>query len=208
MAKKRKYYVVLKGHTTGIFDDWNDCKAQVEGFAGAVYKSFDSLEAAKQAQRVGFFPKTTAISAQNKVSRRAAAPFIKNSISVDAACSGNPGLMEYRGVDNNTGEQIFHAGPFKNGTNNIGEFLALVHGIAYLQKQSNQIPIYSDSRNAIAWLKQKQVKTTLPRTDETREVWNLIERALFWIKNNGYLNPILKWETEDWGENPADFGRK
>ena len=45
--------------------------------------------------------------------------------AVDAACSGNPGPMEYRGIDLATGAEIFHFGPV-HGTNNIGEFLAIV----------------------------------------------------------------------------------
>lgn len=44
MAKK--YYAVRKGKVPGIYLTWNDCKAQVEGYSGAEYKSFPSLEEA------------------------------------------------------------------------------------------------------------------------------------------------------------------
>lgn len=199
--------MVLKGRVTGIFDNWDDCKAQVENFAGAQYKSFENWEAAKQASRLGYFPAAATEQAAQQA-KIAAANFERVSIAVDAACSGNPGLMEYRGVDNQTGEQIFHAGPFANGTNNIGEFLALVHGLAYLKQRNSDLPIYSDSRNAIGWLHQRRVKTTLPRNEKTEKIWQLIDRALFWLENNPYTNRVLKWETEQWGENPADFGRK
>ena len=134
---------------------------------------------------------------------------IKESIAVDAACSGNPGNMEYRGVYTKTKEQIFHQGPFPQGTNNIGEFLALVHGLAFLKKEGRDItPIYSDSRTAIAWVRNKKVKTELERTPRNEQIFELIERALKWLNSNTYKNPIIKWETEDWGEIPADFGRK
>jgi ribonuclease HI len=126
---------------------------------------------------------------------------------VDAACSGNPGQMEYRGVYLATGEEIFHFGPIL-GTNNIGEFLAIVHALALLKKQQSNIPIYSDSRNALLWIKQKKCKTKLERMADTAEVFEMIERAEKWLQSNSYNNTLIKWETSQWGEIPADFGRK
>lgn len=81
-----------------------------------------------------------------------------NSIAVDAACSGNPGAMEYRGVETATGREIFRQGPFSEGTNNIGEFLAIVHGLAMLKKMNSDLPLYSDSVNAISWVKKKKAE--------------------------------------------------
>ena len=134
---------------------------------------------------------------------------IKASICVDAACSGNPGAMEYRGINLATGEQIFHQGPFPDATNNIGEFLALVHGLAYLKKNNlPNMPIYSDSDNAILWVKAKHCRTKLERTKRNGPVFEMIERGEQWLKSNKYENPVLKWQTKEWGENPADFGRK
>jgi len=130
------------------------------------------------------------------------------SYSVDAACSGNPGLLEYRGVDNETGREIFHQGPSEQGTNNVGEFLGLVHALALLKKRDITLPLYSDSENAIAWVKAKRCKTRLERDERNAELFDLIERAEAWLKDNEYANDILKWETEAWGEIPADFGRK
>ena len=135
------------------------------------------------------------------------AAVIENSLAVDAACSGNPGPMEYRGVHVASRQEIFHFGPMK-GTNNIGEFLAIVHGLALLKKKGFDMPIYSDSANAISWVRQKKCKTKLPRTPETEELFLLIERAEKWLQGNTYTTPILKWETKEWGEIPADFGRK
>lgn len=134
--------------------------------------------------------------------------FIRKSLAVDAACSGNPGVMEYRGVCVETGKQLFYVGPFPQGTNNIGEFLALVHGLALFKREHIDIPIYSDSMNAIAWVRKKKCNTKLERTVENEKLFELIERAEYWLKNNTYTNRILKWETRIWGEIPADFGRK
>ena len=130
-----------------------------------------------------------------------------NAIAVDAACSGNPGQMEYRGVHVASRQQVFHYGPVY-GTNNIGEFLAIVHGLALLKQKGLDMPLYSDSRNAILWVKQKRCKTKLPREPRTEALFQLIERAEKWLRENTYTTPILKWETEKWGEVPADFGRK
>ena len=131
------------------------------------------------------------------------------SISVDAACSGNPGRMEYRGVDTATGRELFHQGPFECGTNNIGEFLALVHGIAMLQRQGlTTLPIYSDSRTAQSWLRQRTCKSKLTENEQNHGLFDLVRRAEHWLQTNTYLNPVYKWDTDRWGEIPADFGRK
>ena len=129
------------------------------------------------------------------------------AIAVDAACSGNPGQMEYRGVYLKTGEEIFHYGPVF-GTNNIGEFLAIVHGLALLAQRGYTIPIYSDSVNAMLWVKRKQCRTTLPLNEKTKALHEHIRRAETWLRTHSYSNDLRKWETEKWGEIPADFGRK
>ena len=130
-----------------------------------------------------------------------------NCLAVDAACSGNPGKMEYRGVYLGNEREIFHLGPIY-GTNNIGEFLAIVHGLALLQQKNYQMPIYSDSRNALLWVKKKKCNTKLVRDAKTEELFQLIDRAEKWLQTHTYTTPLLKWDTEKWGEIPADFGRK
>lgn len=128
--------------------------------------------------------------------------------AVDAACSGNPGPMEYQAIDLQTGYRVFHFGPVK-GTNNIGEFLAIVHALALCWQQGlHQKTIYSDSYNAILWVKKRQCKTQLARTPETEKLYEIIARAENWLRTHDYRNPIVKWETSKWGEVPADFGRK
>jgi ribonuclease HI len=211
MAKKRKWYVVWKGTKTGIFDTWDECKLLVNGVEGAAYKSFESKAEAEAAFGQGKPTYSTKASSSPKAKqgKLLRSNIIWESISVDAACSGNPGLMEYRGVHTKTGEQLFHQGPFKYATNNIGEFLALIHGIAYLQKLGkHNTVIYSDSRTAQAWLRNRKMKSELVRNTANQEVWVLVDRAVAWMEVNQWQNPILKWETEAWGEIPADFGRK
>lgn len=209
MAKK-KYYVVWNGVHPGVYDTWEECKLQVSGFENAKYKSFETNEAAREAYEMGYvaFQQTTPTKKTANRGKPANAFFIRESLAVDAACSGNPGNMEYRGVYVATGKEIFRIGPYKQGTNNIGEFLALVHGLALLKKQESPLPIYSDSVNAIKWVKQKKAKTKLERKPINEPIFNLIERAEKWLNENSYATTILKWDTVNWGEIPADFGRK
>lgn len=209
---KNKYYVVWKGLNPGVYDNWTECKMQVEGQDGAKYKSFETREEAAEAFEKGYSYYLKAASSAKAASNLAPqAPIgkpINESLAVDAACSGNPGDMEYRGVYTATGQEIFHIGPLKKGTNNIGEFLALVHGLALLKQKGSDLPIYSDSRNAIIWVKKKKCKTLLEREPVNEPIFELIERAEKWLNSNTYTTTILKWETAVWGEIPADFGRK
>lgn len=127
--------------------------------------------------------------------------------AVDAACSGNPGPMEYRGIDLATGQQVFHFGPVR-GTNNIGEFLAIVHALALMEQKGIEKAVYSDSYNAILWVGKGKCKTKLERTPQTEELFRVIARAEKWLATHAYRTPVIKWETKKWGEVPADFGRK
>jgi ribonuclease HI len=209
MAKKKKYYVVWEGNEPGIYTSWTECQLQIKGFPNARYKSFTSLEEAQEA--FGDSPQSHLRPKGKKKTVSSPALFKEEiewkSLSVDAACSGNPGKMEYQGVDTATGDQIFHQ-QFQLGTNNIGEFLALVHGLAYLKQQKDSRPIYTDSKIALGWVQKKKCKTKLAHTSKTARLFELIERAEAWLHKNTYENKILKWNTERWGEIPADFGRK
>ena len=210
--KKQKFYVVWAGVSPGIYDNWTDCQLQVKGYAGAKFKSFDTRQEAEEtfASPPGRYIRK-AVPSPLATRKPADAPLppevTENALAVDAACSGNPGQMEYRGVHVGSRQQVFHYGPVY-GTNNIGEFLAIVHGLALIKQKGFDMPIYSDSVNAIGWVRQKKCKTKLPRDARTEALFQLIERAEKWLRENTYTTPILKWETKDWGEIPADFGRK
>ncbi len=210
MAKK-KYYVVWEGREKGIYDKWEDCKEQIDGFANAKYKSFATRELAEEAfgglynDFVGTKTEKPPLSEEALV---LIGKPILNSISVDGAWSNTTGLVEYQGVYTDTGTNLFRVGPYEDGTNNIVEFLAIVHALAYCKKHKLDLPIYSDSRNAIKWVKNKEVKTNRQRNSKNQTLFELIDRAVKWLHENSYSNKILKWETKAWGEIPADFGRK
>ena len=214
MAKDFKWYTVWVGREPGVYNSWDDCQEQVENYPGAKYKSYTSKDEATAAFRGNYHDHIGIIKsiAQNLVPKKinyAAIPeIIVDSIAVDASCMGNPGLMEYRGVSVRTGQEIFRVGPFTGGTNNIGEFLALIHALALLKKQGSNMTIYSDSRTAISWLRNRKCKTTLTRNATNAKVLELLNRGIRWMESNEFSNRIIKWETEKWGEIPADFGRK
>ncbi len=211
---KQKIYVVWTGREPGIYTSWEECERQVKGYAGARYKSFQTTEDAKSAYKEGptetkHLPKakdgkTANNGIRNKQTLGPAYPYL----AVDAACSGNPGKMEYRAVVADTGNIAFHRGPYEEGTNNIGEFLAIVLGLAWLKQQKLAWPIYSDSKIALGWLKKKHVATKLKPSVKNAAIFDSIRAAEAWLQQNTYETPVLHWNTKEWGEIPADFGRK
>lgn len=207
MSKKR-FYVVWNGLRPGIYHTWEECQAQIKGAKQALYKSFPSLAEAERAYSASPNMYIGAGKKEQSTEKGELPQAVERcSLAVDAACSGNPGMMEYRGVYLGNGKEIFHFGPIY-GTNNIGEFLAIVHALALLEKKGSNMPVYSDSRNALLWIRQKSCKTKLERTEKTEELFKMIERAENWLRNNTYANDLKKWDTANWGEIPADFGRK
>lgn len=218
----KRYYVVWKGRHPGVYDDFNDAMEQVDDYPGALFKSYGSPEEAAAAYRQGGGNRSEGrslgelminasrsnIPADGKPDYFQFPEIDLNGWAVDAACSGNPGKMEYRGVELMTGRELFRVGPFAKSTNNIGEFLAIVHALAMMEKNGESHPIYSDSRTGIAWVRNRKVKTQLPREDATEQSFRMMERALSWLNTHSFRVPIRKWETELWGEIPADFGRK
>ena len=220
MAKqKAKFYVVWQGREAGIYDSWAACEAQVKGVA-AKYKGFATRTEAEKAFTEGF---EKYISFDLSVENEQTASIVRGTnspeemlqqgvklpaLAVDAACSGNPGMMEFRGVIADTGTQVFHRGPYVDGTNNIGEFLALVLGLAYLKREKLNWALYSDSKTAISWVRQKQCKTKLEWSNKNQDLLFAVRAAEKWLHENTWTTAIYKWETEQWGEIPADFGRK
>ena len=208
---KNKFYVVWIGKKPGIYNSWDKCKKQVDGVDGAKYKGFPTEDLAKSAFQDNFEKYIYKdLNALKKIvcSNPLIGEPIQDSICVDAACKGNPGILEYRGVDTKSGAELFRKGPFPEGTVNLGEFLAVVHALAYLKQRNSDWPVYSDSKTAIAWLKNRSIKSTLHRNEKNDPLFSLVDRALNWLQANSWNNRVIKWETEYWGEIPADFGRK
>ena len=204
---KQKYYVVWKGRKPGIYSTWAECEAQVKGFTGAEYKSFSTREMAENAFRNQYEKYVGKAGSSQQWLFAPIKPVIP-SICVDAACSGSPGPVEYQGVLLENGLQVFCCGPMRDGTNNVGEFLAIVHALNWLQGNDLDWPIYSDSDTAIGWVRSGRCNTKLARNAWNDEMFVLIEQAEHWLAECSYRSKLLKWDTRAWGEIPADFGRK
>jgi ribonuclease HI len=187
--------------------------SDLEGVANLLLQ-LDDME--QQRQRQAAAPQTTSkpkAVAQPPVQAaempwRKIAEVDSNAIAVDASCLGNPGKMEYRGVDLATGKEIFRVGVFEDSTNNIGEYLALVHVLALCKQHGVIRTIYTDSKTALSWLRRRGAKTQLKPTERNARSFELLDRANHWVRNNTWQNPVVKWDTDHWGEIPADFGRK
>lgn len=213
-----KKYIVWKGRIPGVYDTWQECERQVKGVS-AVYKSYSgiSLEEARRIYNAGpksdladygrKDPDTHRKAHSDSKPQKAAPP--PSSWAVDAATSHNPGPMEYRGVDIDTGQVLFASKVYPLGTNNIGEFLAIVHAIALMCRTGERHVIFSDSRNALSWVRKGVCKTQLPHNAETNELFDVIDRAVAFLKKVNLLEfDLRKWPTDTWGEIPADYGRK
>jgi ribonuclease HI len=205
MEKEKKYYAVWKGRARGIFDTWEQCLAHVRGYPGAQYMAFPSREAARRALEQPY-ELARAFPADYRALRKNAP--VMESIAVDGSCPGNPGPVEFRGVHVGKGIEVFRQGPFANGTNNIGEFLAIVDALKYLHQKNKAWPVYSDSETAIGWVQGKHCRTRIAASQANAALIKMIRQAEDWLRVNDYPNPVLKWETSDWGENPADYRRK
>lgn len=217
---KNKYYVVWAGVEPGVYDSWAECHLQINGYPGARYKSFSTREEAVEAYRGDPSEQLDIIrsilrhtSTAGGPARWLSLPGVRtDAIAVDGACAGNPGRMEYRAVRLSDGAELFHVGAREplTGTNNIAEYLAMIHLAALFAKSHDTTtPIYTDSKNTLSWLRKGRSHTTLERTPATAKTLDLLSRADAWLEKNGPIkNPILKWKTEEWGEIPADFGRK
>lgn len=200
---KNKFYVVWNGRQVGVFSNWDSCKMQIEGFKGAQYKSFPDRASAEEAFKSGYQS-----SANSQQPTTNGPQPIGQSIAVDAACSGNPGKMEFQGVFVETKTNLFKSPVYEQGTNNIGEFLAIVYCLAWQHKNKLNYPIYSDSVNAQKWVREGVCKTKIAENEKNKPLFDVIRWAERWLQTNSFRVPIYKWKTEIWGEIPADFGRK
>ncbi len=210
-GKKKKFYTVWRGNETGVFESWKDCQKAIDGYGGAIYKSFPTEDQAWTAYDGNYADYIGKDKRQSRLSARELAAIgkpIPDSLSVDAACNSKTGLMEYRGVDTRSGAVFFKMGPFEKGSNNIGEFLAIVHALAWCKQHNYTWPIYTDSQTALAWVRNKKARTKVSPSAVNKKLFDLIKRAEIWLQNNTWQNKLLKWETEAWGEIPADYGRK
>lgn len=212
--KRSKFYTVFRGFVPGVYETWEECQASTKGFSGASFASFKTRAEAEHALSVGDLKKWREMEETLKKDRWMHSDVLKDGpcLVVDAACSGFPGPVEFRGVLLPSSAEAFRCGPFRNGSNNIGEFLAIVTGMRWLNERSLAIPIYSDSKCAIGWVTHRGVcNTSMDKADQSAEIRSELARAESWLRGpfaHKYIKLLRKWDTEELGEIPADFDRK
>ncbi len=222
---RQKFYAVWVGRIPGVYLDWESCKAQVHGHPVAEFRGYATRDQAERAWRAGSRRAAAAqelpspqvaliaptLAPASEHNRPPEAPTIVSrptkGLTVDASCIGNPGETEYQGVDLATGQTVFRQS-VGWGTNNIGEFLAIVHGLAILAKNDDDGPIFSDSLLAIQWVRDGKSRSTHIQNPLAVRACALIVRAETWLREQPRRTSILHWKTKLWGEIPADFGRK
>lgn len=129
-------------------------------------------------------------------------------LCVDASYLPKKQILEFRGIllhENN--RIVFSEKINTKATNNIGEFLAIYYAIKYLYDNKIKMPVYSDSITAISWIRKKHVNTTFT-DDNSNKIFELIYQALEFLYTNDIDTEIIRWKTKQWGEIPADYGRK
>lgn len=160
-----KFYVVWAGRETGIFTDWNSCKKQIDGYAGARYKSFltrAEAEAAfgnaKPTAGAGRAPASGA-KIKTYTAAEVTALAVDVKIFTDGGCDPNPGeagsgLAVYRG---GRLSELWYGLYNPMGTNNTAELNALHQGMLIAQHDSAQgktAVVFSDSQYAIQCITQ------------------------------------------------------
>lgn len=212
--KRAKFYVVFKGRKPGVYKTWDECQRNTAGYPGASFSSFTSETEAYQAFAVGDLAEWKKKARGLQDERWSHAPPMRNGtfLVVDAACSGYPGPVEFRGVLMPGRAEAFKFGPYQAGSNNIGEYLAIITGFRWLHERSMNIPVYSDSKVAIGWVLGEGIcKTNMTKDQMGSVLQREVESAERWLRGPWaptYKKLLHRWDTEEWGEIPADFNRK
>ena len=161
----KKYYVVWKGHKTGIFNTWNECKSQIDGFSGARFKSFSSIQEAELAYQnnpnitltkplTNLKKQKTKSSSSSLSQKKIEALPLDIKIFTDGGCEPNPGqagtgMAVYK---NNCLSELWHGLYEPNGTNNTAELHGLNQALRLTKKKLNEgytVGIFCDSKYSI-----------------------------------------------------------
>ncbi len=202
--KKQKYYVVWVGRALGVFNTWEECQQSISGFPGAKHKAFDCPKEAQAALSDGWemhWGKAAITETGSKPDGLC--------LCVGAAWNVETRVLKYCGVLHPEWASTFHLNSIPGATNNIGEFLAIVYALAWLKEQGISAPVYSDSITALSWVRRKSVQScAVGSAHASAKVEKMIAHSLKWLNDNTDHNPVCKWNTSEWGENPAHFERR
>lgn len=155
-----KYYAVRTGRNPGIYDTWDECKKQVDGFSGAEYKSFKSEDEAKL-----YCTKDKPV----EVSVSGNEPVTKTEIPNNALCSSNTAVVfvdgSYNSSTNEYGYGVYITqgsrkqvlcgkGMCKEGGRNVeGEVAGARAALSFLVDKTscNSVVLYHDYQGIGSW---------------------------------------------------------
>ena len=213
MAQK-KVYAVKKGRSTGLFASWEECKAQVDGFAGAIYKGFASMQEA-QAWLFGTEPMTMASLFDDEPPKKSPAhkktvldeaPASELSsadyvVYTDGSCLRNPdGPGGYAAVivETKSGTARELSGGEPSTTNNRMELRAGIEALRTLPPDA-VVDFYTDSqymKNAFTkyWLRNWKLRGWVTATGEpvkNQDLWRALDEEFHcrtvrfhWVKGH------------------------
>jgi len=146
LAKKKRYYAVVKGRNPGIYTEWkgqNGAQAQIIRFSGSVYKGFETEREAEE------FMNQQSIE-QPDIQETEAAGLKEGKIIIytDGACINNPGPGGYGVVIKNGKKTEELSGGYRMTTNNRMELMACIVGLSALKKPLSVI-LFSDSKYVV-----------------------------------------------------------
>jgi ribonuclease HI len=191
---KQKFYTVWVGRNTGVFDTWEQCKAQIHEFPKAKYKSFGTKNLAEEA----FANAAEYINEANQNETESPEPIAESICVHSYAISQN--IIGYAGYHTSAGDNYFKFENIETNHIHLADFVGLVHALAYCKEKSLALPIYSNSQNAINAIETINInRLQINPNTISQQAQNLINRAIQFLQNNTYINPILAWQTKNWG---------
>lgn len=122
-----------------------------------------------------------------------------DKIIVHSTANTKTKRMAYKGFNESTNKWIFKVKYKGYCTQNVADFMAIVHALHYCKINNIDLPIYNDNLVAIKWVKDKKVNSLLIKTKENHELFQSFENALVILKQNDFLNPILFWKKKELG---------
>ena len=177
MGSKKKYYAVKAGHKPGIYETWDECKKNVDGYPGAQYKSFKTLKEAEDFLVTGYVYKERDTRTLEEV-LEARAQEEKEDGSASEAVAYVDGSFNSETEEYSYGMVIYHGGnvfedsmcfnnPDMVSLRNIaGEIEGSMHAISYcLEHGIKSVDIYYDYIGIEKWAKGEWKTNTKGTTD-------------------------------------------
>ena len=209
----KKFYAVAKGVRPGIYTNWPEAKAQIDGFAGALYKGFPTYKEAEEWLKKPVLRPASAKSGSEHPKSPACSDPRKDplnpdpnrvTIYTDSGSSGNPGPGGYGVVQVYNGQVKEITGGFRHTTNNRMELMGVIVALRQLEFRDRPVTVYTDSSYVVngitkgwakSWRKNNWIKSDKQpaiNPDLWSELLDLtadLDVAFVWVKGHAG-NPL------------------